>query len=61
MMDLIVKKYTQSYHDDEGYCSDEMDYEETPPLSLRFAMPPVAHVSFHPLQPKSFRALASAS
>lgn len=47
IMDTLVARYTQSPFADEGYSSDEQnDFCETvPPLSLKFALPPVPRPS----------------
>jgi hypothetical protein len=51
-MDTLVARYSRSPFENEGSSSDDQhDYTDTlPPLSLRFALPPVARVS-HLLPP----------
>jgi hypothetical protein len=51
-MDTLVARYSRSPFENEGFSSDDQhDYTDTlPPLSLRFALPPVARVS-HLLPP----------
>lgn len=46
-MDLLVAQYSRPAFQDEGYSSQEQQelLETVPPLSLRFAMPPVAKVN----------------
>jgi 20S proteasome subunit beta 5 len=46
-MDTLVAQYTQPPYANEGFTSEEQnDYTETlPPLSLKFALPPVARPS----------------
>lgn len=45
-MDSLVAQYSQAPHQNEGYGQDEQQelMEVTPPLSLKFALPPVAAV-----------------
>lgn len=47
-MDTLVARYTRSPFDTEGFSSeDQQDYTDSlPPLSLKFALPPVARVSY---------------
>ena len=47
VMDNLVSTYSRSAFEDEGYSSDEQQelVQAKPPLSLRFAMPPMANVS----------------
>lgn len=47
MMDTLVATYSQPAFQDEGYTQNEQQelIQAIPPLSLRFAMPPVAQVS----------------
>lgn len=47
IMDLLVAQYGRPAFQEEGYSSQEQQElsETMPPLSLRFAMPPVAKVS----------------
>ncbi len=47
IMDLLVAQYSRPAFQDEGYSSQEQQElsETAPPLSLRFAMPPVAKVN----------------
>ena len=46
-MDSLVSTYSRSAFEDEGYSPDEQQelVQATPPLSLKFAMPPMANVS----------------
>ncbi len=46
-MDTLVARYTGSPFASEGFSSeDQQDYADSlPPLSLKFALPPVARVS----------------
>lgn len=46
-MDTLVARYTRSPFENEGFSSDEQqDYTDSlPPLSLKFALPPVARPS----------------
>lgn len=46
-MDLLVAQYSRPAFQDEGYSSQEQQElsETVPPLSLRFAMPPIAKVN----------------
>lgn len=46
-MDLLVAQYSRPAFQEEGYSSQEQQElsETVPPLSLRFAMPPVAKVN----------------
>lgn len=46
-MDTLVAQYTQSPFANEGYTSEEQDdYSQSlPPLSLKFALPPVSRPS----------------
>lgn len=50
-MDSLVAQYSQAPHQNEGYGHEEQQelMEVTPPLSLKFALPPVAAVCSHPL------------
>ena len=45
-MDTLVSSYSQSAFEDEGYSSDEHQelVQYTPPLSLKFSLPPIANV-----------------
>jgi len=45
-MDTLVAQYTRQAYEDEGYSRYEQQEltEATPPLSLRFALPPIANV-----------------
>lgn len=45
-MDALVSQYSRPAYQDEGYSSDEQLQlsEVTPPLSLKFALPPIAQV-----------------
>lgn len=47
VMDLLVAQYSRPAFQEEGYSSQEQQElsETVPPLSLRFAMPPVAKVN----------------
>ena len=47
IMDLLVAQYSRPAFQNEGYSSQEQQElsETLPPLSLRFAMPPVAKVN----------------
>lgn len=50
-MDTLVAKYSRpSYSENEGLTEqDELDFSDAVPgPSLKFAMPPVAHVSHQP-------------
>ena len=46
-MDQLVRQYTRSPHQNEFYSEQEQHdlTESLPPLSLKFALPPVANVS----------------
>lgn len=46
-MDLLVAQYSRPAFQDEGYSAHEQQElsETVPPLSLRFAMPPIAKVN----------------
>lgn len=46
-MDLLVAQYSRPAFQDEGYSAQEQQElsETVPPLSLRFAMPPIAKVN----------------
>lgn len=46
-MDLLVAQYSRPAFQDEGYSTQEQQElsETVPPLSLRFAMPPIAKVN----------------
>ncbi len=46
-MDTLVARYTRSPFESEGFSSDEQQdsTDSLPPLSLKFALPPVARVS----------------
>lgn len=47
-MDSLVAQYSRPSFQDEGYDADEQ-YEvsqSVPPLSLKFALPPIPNVSF---------------
>lgn len=51
-MDALVARYSRPAFEDEGYNSDDQQElaQVTPPLSLKFALPPIAQVcSFIPL------------
>ena len=53
-MDTLVAKYSRpSYQQNEPFSErDEFEYSDSVPgLSLKFAMPPVAHVSFSRCRP----------
>jgi 20S proteasome subunit beta 5 len=45
-MDTLVSRYSRPMFENEGYNQDEQEelYAPIPSLSLRFAMPPIAHV-----------------
>lgn len=45
-MDTLVNQYTRQAYENEGYSRYEQQElaEATPPLSLRFALPPIANV-----------------
>ena len=46
MMDTLVAWYTQSPFETEGFSQEQQDYTDSlPPLSLKFALPPIARVS----------------
>lgn len=47
-MDLLVAQHSRPAFEDEGYSEqDQRDLSQiTPSLSLKFAMPPIANVSF---------------
>lgn len=46
-MNSLVAQYSRPAYRNEGYSEQEQDEisQTTPPLSLRFAMPPLANVS----------------
>jgi 20S proteasome subunit beta 5 len=46
-MDTLVARYTQSPFENEGFSAEEQEHytDSLPPLSLKFALPPVARVS----------------
>lgn len=46
-MDTLVARYTQSPFANEGFASEEQNdyYDTLPPLSLKFALPPVPRPS----------------
>ena len=46
-MDSLVARYRRPAFENEGYSQEEQQdlYQATPPLSLKFAMPPISNVS----------------
>jgi 20S proteasome subunit beta 5 len=46
-MDALVAQYSRPQFENEGFSQDEQQElsEVTPPLSLKFALPPVAQVN----------------
>jgi 20S proteasome subunit beta 5 len=45
-MDALVAQYSRPAFEDEGYSSEDQQEltQVTPPLSLKFALPPIAQV-----------------
>lgn len=47
-MDSLVAQYSKPMFEKENSEDEQLElYQATPSLSLKFAMPPVAHVRFH--------------
>lgn len=56
-MDSLVAQYTRPAEQQEGYSEeDQLELSQvSPPLSLKFALPPVANVRLHSPGPISLR------
>ena len=61
IMDSLVSTYSRSAFEDEGYSSDEQQelIQTAPPLSLKFAMPPLPNVSSSDFPPPNLLIFAS--